>query len=503
MKKNTALFLLLVSVACRSAYSESIFFAILRPYAQIDSWVPANAKPTPTLYADYYAMPALINFGWEMNSAKKESNVDIAVRFDLRHDFWTYVTKGSHGNIPFAENGVTPIMDFNYPTVGYASWQNDHALVSFGRRKLKWGPGTYDIALADTAPYFDHLWASYESESTYGSWWYNFITMSMDRVAANGGTYYKYYEGSSSSNAPVQKTVLAHRIGFENEFIRIGFGELNVVYSVSPDLQDIGPFLIYHHLYQDANSNVLMTLSAESLLGPARVFGEFVMDDLSLGFENPYDKPTSMGWFFGGELDMARLFGVSNQTSQAYDSASKLRPNTSMRLDESDYALREATFRTRSRLTIGYEHYRTTTYLYNRSQDAGKFTVPDHRFSTAADYIDHPAAFFIGFLYGPDTSLDMISIRHQSPRVQVELLLKLLRQGAYGIMSPYIQGSNTLDWFSLAEPVATSGIAELSVAWRPSTRLLLEARASAAMSADSTVSGYKFGLSATWRLDVR
>jgi len=227
------------------------------------------------------------------------------------------------------------------------------------------------------------------------------------------------------------------------------------------------------------------------------------MDDLSLGFENPSDKPTSMGWFFGGELDMARLFGVSNQTSQAYDSASKLRPNTSIRLDESDYALREATFRSPSRLTIGYEHYRTTTYLYNRSQDAGKFTVPDHRFSTAADYIDHPAAFFIGFLYGPDTSLDMISIRHQSPGVQVELLLKLLRQGAYGIMSPYIQGSNTLDWFALAEPVTTSGIAELSVTWRPSACLLIEARASAALSADSTVSGYKLGLGATWRLDVR
>lgn len=494
MKKNVVLFLLLLSVACQRVFSESIFFAVVRPYAQIDSLVPANAKPTPALYNDYYSMPALINFGWEMSSIKNQSTVDIAIRFDLRHDFWTYVTQGSHGNIPFIEHGVAPIMDFNYPTVGYASWHDENELISFGRRKLKWGPGTYDIALADTAPYFDHLWASYKSEATYGTWWYNFVAMSMDRVAANGGTYYKYYEGAGSPNAPVQKTVLAHRIGFENTFLRVGFGELNVVYGVSPDLQDIGPFLIYHHLYQDANSNVLMSISGESLIGPARIFGEFAMDDLSLGFENPYDKPTSMGWFFGGELDMVRLFGSSNQTAHVYD--------TSLRLDESDYALREPTFRTPSRLIIGYEHYRTTTYLYNRSQDAGKFTVPDHRFSTAADYIDHPAAFFIGFLYGPDTALDMITIRHQSARAQFEVLLKLLRQGAYGILSPYIQGSNTIDWFELAAPVTTLYIAECSASWLASQSLMLQARATVALSADNTASGYKLGLGATWRLDV-
>lgn len=502
MKNNAVLFLLLLSVACQRVFSESIFFAVFRPYFQGNSFVPANAKPTPALYLDYYAMPALINFGWEMSSIKNQSAVDIAVRFDLRHDYWTYITKGSHGNIPFIENGAAPIMDFNYPTVGYASWNNEKALVSFGRRKLKWGPGTYDIALADTAPYFDHLWASYKSEASYGTWWYNFVAISMDRAAANGGTYYKYYEGAGSSNAPMQKTILAHRIGFENTFLRVGFGELNVVYGVSPDLQDIGPFLIYHHLYQDANSNVLMSISGESLIGPARIFGEFAMDDLSLSFENPYDKPTSLGWFLGAEIDLAQLIRNSNYPAQPFGSAFQLQSQTSLRLDESDYALKEPTFRAPSRLTIGYEHYRTTTYLYNRSQDAGKFTVPDHRFSTAADYIDHPAAFFIGFLYGPDTALDMITIRHQSARAQFEVLLKLLRQGAYGILSPYIQGSNTLDWFELAAPVTTLYIAECSASWLASQSLMLQARAAVSLSADNSDFGYKLGFGGTWRLDI-
>ena len=467
-------------VAASPLCADSLFFAVVRPYAQYDSWLPASpAAPTAALYRDYYEMPALANFGWELTSKQ----VDIAVRFDMRYDFWAYITSSAHANLPFVENGMNPVMDFNYPTVGYASWGDDNALVSFGRRKLKWGPGTYDIALSDAAPYFDNLWAQYKAKASYGTWWANFVAISMDRAAADGGNYYKVFEGAASSNDPIQKTVLAHRIGFENSFLRVGFGELNVVYGVSPALQDIGPLLVYHHLYQDANSNVLMSLSAEAKAGPARIFGEFVMDDFTLGFENSADKPTSMGWFLGGEVG---LLG-----GEKFESA---------RIDESAYALKESTFAKPRGLTVGFEHYRTTTYLYNRSDDAGKFTVPDHRFTFGNGYVDDPAAAFIGFLYGPNTSLDMVAVRHESKRAKLELLLKRLRQGSYGILDAYVQGSNTLDWYALTEPVSETWIAEFKGAYALSDRLRIEGLAAAAFGDDP---GFRIGAGASWRIEAR
>ena len=218
-------------------------------------------------------------------------------------------------------------------------------------------------------------------------------------------------------------------------------------------------------------------------MGPARAFGEFVMDDLTLGFENSADKPTSLGWLLGAEVG---LFGNKAFVSE--------------RIAESDYALKEATFATSRGLTIGFEHYRTTTYLYNRSEDAGKFTVPDHRFTMSNGYIDDPAAFFIGFLYGPNTSLDMLTIRHESERLKLELFLKLLRQGSYGILDEYVSGSNTLDWYALTEPISETWIAEFTGSYALSERLRIEAQASAAFGDNP---GFKLGAGASWRIEAR
>jgi len=481
MKRHILVIAIAICLAiAMPAAAGSLFFTVLRPFVLYDSTLPADvAMPSAELYVDYYKTPALLNFGWEMTN----KNVDIAIRFDFRYDFWAYITSNAHTNIPFVENGANPILDFNYPTVGYASWGNDKALASFGRRQLKWGPGTYDIALSDAAPYFDNLWAQYKAKASYGTWWANFVAISMDRAAANGGNYYYLYESAPSLNAAEQKTVLAHRIGFENDFLRVGFGELNVVYGVTPDLQDIGPFLIYHHLYQDANSNVLMTLSAETKVGPVRAFGEFVMDDLTLGFENSTDKPTSMGWFLGAEIG---LFGKETYVSE--------------RIAEADYALKEATFAEPRGLTLGFEHYRTTTYLYNRSEDAGKFTVPDHRFTMGNGYVDDPAAYFIGFLYGPNTSLDMLTLRHESKNAKASLFLKRLRQGSYGILDDYISGSNTLDWYALTEPIAQTWIVEFAGDYSFSERLRIETQASAAFGDEP---GIRLGAGVSWRLDAR
>ncbi|MCY0495696.1 hypothetical protein OVV82_26530, partial [Klebsiella pneumoniae] len=83
-----------------------------------------------------------------------------------------------------------------------------------------------------------------------------------------------------------------------NDYLKISFGEQNLIYGVYPDLQDLGPFLIYHHTYQD-RSNVTATLAGEFRIRESVLYGEFTLDDFRLKSEGPFSNPTAFGWLAG------------------------------------------------------------------------------------------------------------------------------------------------------------------------------------------------------------
>jgi len=383
-------------------------------------------------YARYYDFPSVLNLGLDLRAGKAE----LVFRVDIRPDFNSFVTETYYSNLPFIAHGINSIGDTNMPTVGYFEFGGDKLLLSIGRRQLKWGPGTYGLAISDNAPYVDHLWVDYRFPTKNGEWWYGFVAIGADRA------------GETWTQAASYKNIFAHRVGYESDRLRIAVGELNLVHDIVPGLIDISPFAVYHNLYQDAYSNVMLDASAEAQVKTIRVFGEFVMDDLVMPWETNNgapSRPTALGFSGGAEWKIAGG-----------------KPYSFGRMREKDYSLRENSFSEPGGLHLSFESYRTTTYLYNREIDSGKWMLPDHRLvNISSGYVDTANAFYLGFPYGPDTSLSMLRLSWEDQRLQAALSLKYLMKGSYTIESAYPPADGAATWFDLQEPVAKNLILAL------------------------------------------
>lgn len=428
-KAFLCLFYILFSVV--TAFSQVHFFAALNPALSwtnhaLDASVDDTVL-TPEDYARYYSFPSLSNFGLEM----RQHGTELVFRVDIRPDFLSFLTQPYISNVPWLEHPlISTIGDVNMPTVGYLDYYGSNLELSAGRRKLQWGPAQYGLAISDAAPYLDHLWFTYRFNLPHGAWWYNFVAISSDRA------------GQSWSNLDLSsigyKTIFAHRAGYENDTVRIAIGELNLVHDIAPNLVDMSPVAAFHNLYEDSYSNVMLDASAEVKHGLFRGYGEFVMDDLVMNWESWQGRPTALGWNFGLEWNL--VAGL---------------PYQAPRSSERDYTLSESTFKQSGGFSLGFEHYRTTTYLYNRENISGKWTLTDHRLvNSNSGYIDSGEAFFLGFAYGPDVALDIVCMRWESEKLKAEMTLALFQHGSYTIKSPYPPADGAATWFNLQEPVA-------------------------------------------------
>lgn len=411
----------------------AVFWTTVEPMASFDASLLG-----PEEYARYYARPSVLNLGLELT----QGNVELVFRLDIRPDFLSFLTEQHNTNLPFLQHGlVSAIGDVNMPSVGYIDFSGKSLRFSVGRRALKWGPASYALAISDNAPYLDHLWIDYRFKTKKGAWWYSFIAISPDRA---GQTW-----GNLSESSLGYKTIFAHKGGYESDFLRVSIGELNLVHDIAPSLLDMAPIASFHNLYQDIYSNVLLAAAGEFKAGAFRGFGEFVMDDLVMSWESWQARPTALGWSYGLEYRMLPGF--------AYEAGP---------FDEDAYARKEATFRQPGGLVLSYEHYRTTTYLYNRENVSGKWTIPDHRLVNASfGYIDTGEAFFLGFLYGPDVSLDMLGLSWESEKAKASFSLSYLQKGSYDIQSSYPPTDGASTWYGLQEPVSRNFIGKIYGAW--------------------------------------
>jgi len=426
-----ALLLIFTMISAHSAFPQVNFFAVFNPALSwtnhpLSTSVDASLL-TPEDYDRYYSFPSLANFGLDM----RQSGVELVFRVDIRPDFLSFQTEPYLSNLPWIERPlISALGDVNMPTVGYLDYHGSNLELSAGRRKLKWGPAQYGLAISDSAPYLDHLWFTYRFNHARGAWWYNFVAISSDRAGQSWSNL--------DSSAIGYKTIFAHRAGYENDIIRITIGELNLVHDIAPNLVDLSPVAAFHNLYEDIYSNVMLDVSAEIRLGAFRSYGEFVMDDLVMNWESWQGRPTALGWNYG--LEWSLITGL---------------PYNPPRSRERDYILAESTFKQPGGLSLGFEHYRTTTYLYNRENISGKWTLADHRLvNSNSGYIDSGEAFFLGFAYGPDVALDLLSLSWEAERFKADMSLALFQQGSYTIKSPYPPSDGAGTWFNLQEPVA-------------------------------------------------
>ncbi|HEY9053999.1 MAG TPA: hypothetical protein VIO60_04195 [Rectinemataceae bacterium] len=402
-----------------------------RPAGLFSTFEPraSSAEIDTSDYARFYRFPSILDFGFDLRSGSAR----LVFRVDIRPDFLSFATSAYRTNLPAFEHGLDSVADVNMPTVSFFEYEGRKLSLSLGRRAISLGPGQYGLALSGSIPAIDHLVAQYEFPTRRGGFWYEFIAIGADRF----GDAFSF--GPPAGDVPQNKNIFIHRLGWEGEHLRIAASELNLVHDIVPALIDISPFAVYHNLYQDAYSNVMLDASAELYYAPFRAYGEFAMDDLVMPWENPGARPSAMGFLAGAQWKIAG--------GQAYGFGE---------MDEADYLREDRSFRVKGGLDLSLEFYRTTGYIYGRENASGRWTLPDHRLVSAAPfYLNEESAFCLGFPYGPDTSLALASLAWESSTSRARIDLGLLRKGARGIDSWDTTNAAT-DWFALAEPVKTN-----------------------------------------------
>ncbi|MFA7108570.1 MAG: hypothetical protein WC162_05445, partial [Sphaerochaetaceae bacterium] len=232
--------------------------------------------------------------------------------------------------------------------------------------------------------------------------------------------------------------LFAHRFIWETDSLRIGLGELNLIYNHVPSLLDATPLTFFHNNYQQDRSNVLMQVSLEKLFKfedwKFRVYGSFAQDELKLPTEN--DWPTAVGFNAGIQFHL--------KNGEVFESPV---------LKKNDFILKEDNFKFNDGLNISYEFYYLTPFIYNREFDEGKFTVPVYLFYQGG-YLTNENAVFIGFPYGPDSQVHKLEITYDKKNYRFYYKEELIRKGSYTIETDYSTEKNSQFYnFKLNSPV--------------------------------------------------
>lgn len=408
---------------------------------QLDNWYMTKQD----YWLEAFREPSILDLGF-IAQGDKFGVVFIA---DFRTDTLAYFMDGNKGNwsnIPF----MTHMIELNFPRLGYIDYSVDNFYASIGRRQVKWGPATYDMAIADSQPYLDNFNATITVPMKNGwNFWYNFMGVAY-KYFLNYGKYIdaSYVADPDEFSTWGPKSTFTHKFAMENDKLRFSFAELNVVYGKDPSLLDFSPTVVWHDNYQDDFSNVMLSFTAEGKFGPVRAFANFTMDDYDLPHENRGEdkfnshKPAAIGVVAGIEINL--LEGEEVKSSK---------------FDYTDHVLKEDTFKTETGLNIGYELYYCSKFMYNRKHDVGKYSSPYQFISFAGNgYCFDTNAFYLGFKYGPDTLLHRIYAEYTDNPLKLWGSLEILKRGSYGIDSPYYKdyfNANLETPYDISAPVTT------------------------------------------------
>ena len=477
MKRPVLLFLVLV-VVCFSLTATFNAVVDVTPYFTFDNtpsgiegldWKQASGLQVPSwwetkqdFWYDAFSKPSFMNLGFTLDT----DNVDMVVLVDFMQDIFLQIRDRAKllTNVPFI-NGAN--LDLTFPRVGYLDFTSSsgNLYLSLGRRQIKWGPGTWGMALSDAQPYLDNLYLNVGSDIG-GSWrfGYDFVALA-----------FKHYLdiGVVSDGAP--QTTFAHRFTFGCDSFRISMTELNNIYGKMPTLVDCTPRALWHNNYQDDCSNVMVDLALEGRVGSVRVFGSLALDDFLLSGE-PNTNPTAIGASAGIEMHL-----VPGEAFGGRDFSNSL------------YAIKDETFHEEGGLNLSYEFYFCSTFMYNRAVKAGKFTSSFQVNSNVGPkkFYDEDA-FFLGFRYGPSTRVHLFSASYETARLGVTFSAQLLSRGSYYIDSVYDDDAKSSnDPFFFTPPVTDVLSLESTVRYCPQPGLNLVASVSFTRDITHRTSAFK------------
>ena len=465
--------LLLVLISSLSAFSSIRPFLSISPYFVMDGHevmyssepnnfqglldrydgIPSASETIQETILRFGERKPLLEAGFEIEGER----VFFALKIEIREELYNFVTVSPKSNIPYLGNTRYAITDAQYPQVAFLEYSNPYFLFSIGRRKLDMGPGKYSFILSSEAqPNLDSLvLGAFYNEGDFS------LDYSFYAIPGTGEVFTPY--GITSE---IYKTFFVHKVAAANSYFRFGLSEINCVYGSYPTLMDFTPFVLWHNLYVDEHSNVMIEVSLEGKIGPVRLWGEYAQDDLYLNFggltEGGFNnKPTAIGVGLGFDclLMEGEEYGRSDRSTLGY-------------------AFKEETLEEKGGLHLYGEFYWASNYLYNRREHGvegkefyandqyGKFTLPYRFYSSHGGTTDKKDAYFLGFPFGPGTIYGMVSLEGENSRMKYGVGLSLLMRGEKNIDS-------TIDSSSATDCIELQG--EIKRIWSISTSLRLNA----------------------------
>ena len=465
--------LLLVLISSLSAFSSIRPFLSISPYFVMDGHevmyssepnnfqglldrydgIPSSSETIQETILRFGKRKPLLEAGFEIEGER----VFFALKIEIREELYNFVTVSPKSNIPYLGNTRYAITDAQYPQVAFLEYSNPYLLFSIGRRKLDMGPGKYSFILSSEAqPNLDSLvLGAFYNEGDFS------LDYSFYAIPGTGEVFTPYGDASD-----IYKTFFVHKVAAANSYFRFGLSEINCVYGSYPTLMDFTPFVLWHNLYVDEHSNVMIEVSLEGKIGPVRLWGEYAQDDLYLNFggltEGGFNnKPTAIGVGLGFDclLMDEEEYGRSDRSTLGY-------------------AFKEETLEEKGGLHLYGEFYWASNYLYNRREHGvegeefyandkyGKITLPYRFYSSHGGTTDKSDAYFLGFPFGPGTIYGMMSLEGENSRMKYGVGLSLLMRGEKNINSP-INSSSATDCIELQ--------GEIKRIWSISTSLRLNA----------------------------
>ena len=415
--------------------------------------IPSSSEAIQETILRFGKRKPLLEAGFEIEGER----VFFALKIEIREELYNFVTVSPKSNIPYLGNTRYAITDAQYPQVAFLEYSNPYFLFSIGRRKLDMGPGKYSFILSSEAqPNLDSLvLGAFYNEGDFS------LDYSFYAIPGTGEVFTPY--GITSE---IYKTFFVHKVAAANSYFRFGLSEINCVYGSYPTLMDFTPFVLWHNLYVDEHSNVMIEVSLEGKIGPVRLWGEYAQDDLYLNFggltEGGFNnKPTAIGVGLGFDclLMDGEEYGRSDRSTLGY-------------------AFKEETLEEKGGLHLYGEFYWASNYLYNRREHGvegkefyandqyGKFTLPYRFYSSHGGTTDKSDAYFLGFPFGPGTIYGIVSLEGENSRMKYGVGLSLLMRGEKNINSP-INSSSATDCIELQ--------GEIKRIWSISTSLSLNA----------------------------
>jgi len=288
-------------------------------------------KVSPDDLAWFYARPALASLGFQVRTGPLRA----AMSVELQQDPGELLVGGSLTNLPISHDGKIFCSATNYPSVGFLEGEGQGWHFSLGRRAINLGPGHYSLTVSGQNPWYDHALGGLSARLGSGSTDYDFLAINVQNRSDDG------------------KYLFMHRLQLDFPVWSLGFSEYNLVARNALDFQDIGPFLVYHHLFA-GKSNVMAQLDAELRpVATLRLYGEALVDDFRLASESSSSNPNAFGFHAG--LEWAILPALDY-----------FRP----RFFRKDYATSIGPSHLQGELIASLEWYWASTYLYRRSSSA-------------------------------------------------------------------------------------------------------------------------------------